>query len=242
MNPVLLMIPGLLNTPRVFDSSRRLLASTLDVRTADVLTQGSLAAMADDAWATVADLPADQPLVIVGFSMGGYVALQMLAAPRRQVQGLAMICTSARADSAESQALRDRAISAMERDFGRYVGGLCGFLVTEAGQADAALMATIRGDMMAVGAPTAIRQHRAVALREDRRPMLATLDLAAHVIAASDDPVTPLAFSQELAATIRGARLTVVGGVGHLLPFERPAELAAALSELIARVASKGIA
>lgn len=240
MNPVLLLIPGLLNTPRVFDKVRALLDPALDVRVADVQTQDSIASMAHDTWARLADVPAHQPLVIGGFSMGGYVALQMLAEPRREVQGLGLICTSARPDTPDGATMRERAIAAMERDFGRYVGNLCGFLLTPAGQADAALMAAVREDMLAVGAPTAIRQHRAVAVREDRRVMLPTLDLAAHVIAAGDDPVTPPDLSHELAAGIPGAQLTVVDGVGHLLPFERPAELAAALSDLIARVARKG--
>jgi len=40
--------------------------------------------MSIDAWAEVSGVPADTPLVLAGFSMGGYVALQMLAdAPRR---------------------------------------------------------------------------------------------------------------------------------------------------------------
>ena len=235
MIPVLLLIPGLLNTPRVFDRTRALLDPALEVRVADVQTHDSIEAMAHNAWATVADVEPDRPLAIAGFSMGGYVALQMLAEPRRAVQGLGLICTSARADTAPAQALRDRAVASMERDFDRYVGSLGGFLVTPAGQTDAALMATIRDDMLAVGATTAIRQHRAVAVRLDRRALLSTLDLAAHVVGAADDPVTPPELSRELAANIPRARLTVVDGVGHLLPFERPAELAAALTELIAR-------
>jgi pimeloyl-ACP methyl ester carboxylesterase len=242
LKPVLLMIPGLLNTPRVFDRTRALLDPTLEVRVVDVRTQDSLAAMAHDAWAMVADVDASRPLVVAGYSMGGYVALQMLAEPRRAVQGLALVCTSARADTPEGQTLRERAIAAMERDFGRYVGSLGGFLVTPAGQTDAGLMATIRDDMLAVGAQTTIRQHRAVAARQDQRAMLPMLELSAQVVAAGDDPVTPPDLSRELAAAIPGARLTLVDGVGHLLPFERPAELAAALTELIARMATRGTA
>jgi pimeloyl-ACP methyl ester carboxylesterase len=242
LNPVLLMIPGLLNTPQVFDRTRALLDPALDVRVVDVRTQDSLAAMARDAWATVADVDASRPLVVAGYSMGGYVALQMLAEPRRALQGLGLVCTSARAETPEGQALRERAIAAMERDFGRYVGSLGGFLVTPAGQADATLMATIRDDMLAVGATTTIRQHRAVAARTDRRALLPTLDVSTQVIAAGDDPVTPPDLSRELAAAIPGAQLTLVEGVGHLLPFERPAELAAALTELIARMATRGTA
>lgn len=236
MKPVLLLIPGLLNSARVFDGVRAGLDPQLDVRVADVQTQSSLDTMALDAWGSLADVPAAQPLVVAGYSMGGYVALQMLSTPRRQVQGLALICTSARADTPEGQTLRERAIGAMERDFGRYVGALLGFLVTPQRQADAALMARIRDDMLAVGAATAIRQHRAVALREDRRALLPQLDLIAHVIAAGADPVTPPALSSELAAAIPGAQLTLVDAVGHLLPFERPAEVAACLSDLVSRV------
>jgi pimeloyl-ACP methyl ester carboxylesterase len=140
LKPVLLLIPGLMNTARVFDGARARLDPALEVRVADVQTQDSIDAMAHNAWAMLADVPAEQPLVIAGFSMGGYVVLQMLATPRRSVQGLAMICTSARADTPESTTLRERAITAMERDFGRYVGSLGSFLVTPAGQADAALM------------------------------------------------------------------------------------------------------
>lgn len=240
MNPVLLLIPGLLNTPAVFDRTRALLAPSLEVRVVNVQTQSSIAAMAADAWAAVADLPAEQPLVMGGFSMGGYVALQMLAQPQRTVQGLALICSSARPDTEEGQVLRERAINAMERDFERYVSKLASFLVTPTEPADPALMAHLRQDMLAVGGAAAIRQHRAVALREDRRPLLATLNLATHVVAAAQDPVLPLAHSQELAAGIGHAQLSVVQGVGHMLPLERPAELAAALSELMARVAAKG--
>jgi pimeloyl-ACP methyl ester carboxylesterase len=240
LKPVLLLIPGLLNSPRVFDGVRALLDPQIDVRVADVQSQSSLHTMAHDAWASLADMPAAQPLVVAGYSMGGYVALQMLSTPRRRVQGLALVCTSARADTPEGGALRERAIAAMERDFGRYVSALLGFLVTPQRQADAALMATIRDDMLAVGAATAIRQHRAVALREDRRSLLPQLDLPAQVIAAGADPVTPPALSEELAAALAHAQLNVVDAVGHLLPFERPAEVAAGLSDLIARVTHQG--
>ncbi len=238
MKPVLLLIPGLLNSARVFDGVCALLDQELDVRVADVQSQSSLDTMAHDAWSSLADVPAAQPLVVAGYSMGGYVALQMLSTPRRRVQGLALICTSARADTPEGQTLRERAIGAMQRDFGRYVGALLGFLVTPQRQADVELMAKIRDDMLSVGAATAIRQHRAVALREDRLALLPQLDLLVDVIAAGADPVTPAALSSELADAIPGAQLTLVDAVGHLLPFERPAAVAAVLSDLVARVAA----
>jgi len=235
MSPVLLLLPGLLNTPRVFDRLRQHFDDAVELRIADLRTQPTIAAMADDAWAMLADLPPERPLVIAGYSMGGYVALQMMHSAPRAVQGLGLVCTSARADTQEGTALRERAIASIERDFDRFVGGLVGFLLSAQGQHDETLRAEVRADMQAVGAATAVRQHRAAALRADQRQHLPGLALPVQVVGATADPVTPLALSEELAQMIPGARLDLIEGAGHLVPFEHPARLAALLRGLTDR-------
>ena len=236
---MLLLIPGLLNTPAVFDRLRAQLEPAVDLRIATVHTQASLAAMSADAWAQLSDVPATRPVVIGGFSMGGYVAWQMLAdgtkAPRA-VQGLALINTSARADTPEGLVNRDKAIAAMASDFGKFVDGLCRFALTPAGHADAALLAEVKAIMHSVGPVAATAQTRALMQRPDRRPGLPTLRLACQVVGGADDAITLPAWSQEMADLIPGARLTLLPGMGHMLPLERPAELAAALHDLLQRV------
>lgn len=243
--PVLLLIPGLLNTPAVFDRLRTHLDPVIDLRIASVHTQASLAAMAADAWALLADVPAQQPVVIAGFSMGGYVAWQMLAdavdgadaagAPR-PVQGLALINTSARADTPEGLLKREKAITAMATDFDKFVDGLCRLALTPAGHADAVLLAEVRALMHRVGPVAATAQTRALLQRPDRRPWLPTLRLACQVVGGADDAITLPAWSQEMADLIPGARLALLPGMGHMLPLERPAELAALLHSLLQRV------
>ena len=240
--PVLLLIPGLLNTPAVFDRLRTHLDPVIDLRIASVHTQASLAAMAADAWALLADVPAQQPVVIAGFSMGGYVAWQMLAdavdgagAPR-PVQGLALINTSARADTPEGLLNREKAITAMATDFDKFVDGLCRLALTPAGHADAVLLAEVQALMHRVGPVAATAQTRALMQRPDRRPWLPTLRLACQVVGGADDAITLPAWSQEMADLIPGARLTLLPGMGHMLPLERPAELAALLHSLLQRV------
>lgn len=242
MKPVLLLIPGLLTTPAVFDRLRAHLDPALDLRIASVHSQASLAAMAADAWALLADVPAQQPVVIAGFSMGGYVAWQMLAdaadgagAPRA-VQGLALINTSARADTPEGLVNREKAITAMASDFEAFIAGLCRFALTPAGHADAALLAEVKAIMQRVGPAAGIAQTRALMQRPDRRSWLPTLQLACQVVGGADDAITLPAWSQEMADLIPGARLSLLPGMGHMLPLERPAELAALLHELLQRV------
>ena len=238
MRPTLLLIPGLLNTPRVFDRLRALWRDEdAALRVADIRQADSLAGMADAAWREVAQVPPDQPLVLAGYSLGGYVALQMLAEPRRPVQGLGLICTSARPDTAEGAVQRERAIAAIERDFARFVGALLKFLLSPQAQTDAELVATVRADMLAAGAAAAVRQHRAAAARPDRRGLLGQLQLPAAVLGAAADPVTPLQASEELAAGIAGATLERIEGAGHLVPFEHPDRLAAMLAGLVSRAA-----
>jgi hypothetical protein len=51
MKPVVLLIPGMLNTPPSGTASRRCCRMRAEIRIADVLTQSSIADMARDAWA-----------------------------------------------------------------------------------------------------------------------------------------------------------------------------------------------
>ena len=239
MTPLLLLIPGLLNTPAVFDRLRAHLDPAVDVRIASVHTQASLGAMAADAWASLADVPAQRPLVIGGFSMGGYVAWQMLAdsaAAPRAVQGLALINTSARADTPEGLARREQAIAAMAADFSRFVDGLCRLALTPAGHADTALLAEVQAIMHRVGPVAASAQIHALMQRPDRRPGLPALQLACLVVGGADDAITLPAWSQEMAELIPNAQLAMLPGMGHMLPLERPAELATLLQGLLQRV------
>lgn len=233
MTPVLLLIPGMLNPPRVFDAALQHAGLKADVRVLDVTGPADIPAMAAAGWAQVADVPDTRPLLLAGYSMGGYVALKMLADAARPVQALGLIASSARADSGEGAALRQRAIATIERDFERYLFSLLGFLLSKESQADADFVARVRADMRAVGAQAAIRQQRAAATRGDHRELLRTLAQPVEVLCGGADTVTPPHLSQEIATLAPRARLQVVEGAGHLLPYEHPAAVAAALQRLL---------
>lgn len=60
----------------------------------------------------------------------------------------------------------------------------------------------------------------------DLRPQLPSIDARTLVVCGTDDNVTPIARSIELAALIPGARMEVLDGIGHQVPFEAPDRLA----------------
>ncbi len=233
MKPVLLLIPGMFNTGQVWQALLPGLQAHAHLRIADVLTQDSIAAMADDAWRLVADLPAGTPRVVCGFSMGGYVALELLAARRAQVHALALVDTSARPETAESLLVREKTISALERNFARTVEGIIGLSLHPESQRRPAVVKQMRSMMFEVGAQAAIRQIRALMARADHRAMLAQLDIPALVVCGREDKVTPPELSQELASLISQARLEWVEQAGHQTPVEQPEVLAQLLLTLV---------
>lgn len=236
--PVLLLIPGMFNTRAIWDPVIAALQATgqaPDIRVADVLTQDSMAAMAADAWALVADLPLATPLVVCGFSMGGYVALELLAAHPGQVHGLAMVDSAATVETADSLVVRQKTIGALERNFERTVEGIIPFSLHPDSLANTALVDSMRAMMHSVGAQAAIRQTRAIMARRDHRPMLAQLRIPALVVCGREDKVTPPAASEELHRLLPHAPLVWIDRAGHQTPLEQAPAVAHHLLALVQR-------
>lgn len=229
MKSVILLIPGMLNTAAIWDRVLPLLQDTADLRIADVVTQSSIADMARDAWALLADVAPGTPVVVCGFSMGGYVAIDMVAQPRRAIAGLVLLDTSGRPESLDGEVARAKTIAAFERNFAKVVEYMLPFSTHPDHHQDAELFAALRAIMTPVGGEAAVRQTRAVASRADHRALLATLTIPTRVLCGQEDKVTPPAMSQELADLIPGAQLEWLKQSGHMTPVEQPREVANAI-------------
>ena len=238
MKPLLLLIPGMFNTAAVWQPVLDALNGAADVRIANVLTQDSIPAMANEAWQLVADRSVYAPLIVCGFSMGGYVAIELLAAHPGAVDAIAFIDSGAGVESAESLVVREKTIAALERNFERTVDGVITFSLHTGSLSDTALSQEMRSMMHSVGAATAIRQTRAIMARRDHRAMLRQLAIPALVVCGRQDRVTPPALSEELARLIPGARLEWIERAGHQAPLEAPDAVARHLQTLISTLAT----
>ncbi len=236
MKPILLLLHGLLNDERVWEPVAARLRQRADILVPNLRRQDSIAQMSRDAWAEVADVPADTPLVLAGFSMGGYVALQMLADAPRRAAALALVDTSCRPEPPENVPVREATMAALQRDIGAEARAILHRGVHADHLSNAPLMALGQRIMRDVGAAAAIRQIQAIIGRADHRAMLAHLDLPTLVLCGRTDEVTPLALSQEAAALIPGAKLVVLEKAGHWTPLEQPDAVADELGVLLERV------
>ncbi len=84
-----------------------------------------------------------------------------------------------------------------------------------------------RADFVAT-APRVRREFLYAASTMDLREGIATITVPTTVLVGTLDTLTPLPLGRSLAATIPGARLEVLAGLGHMLPYEAPDVVTAA--------------
>jgi len=232
MKPVLLLIPGMFNTAAIWEALVPLLEPMMDVRIADVRTQDSIEQMATDAWAQVLDVAPGTIILVCGFSMGGYVAMELLARHGERIQGVMLLGTGAQPETPETTVLLERSIAALQRNFERTVEKIIPLSLHPASLAVESRVEGMRRMMHAVGAETAIRQTRAIMSRADYRETLARLKKTVLVVCGQQDQVTPPALSRHLASLIPGAQMHWLEDTGHQSPIEQAPRLAQLLREL----------
>lgn len=223
--PTLILLPGLLNTRRLFQHQIENLADVADVVVPELFRHDSLAAMAE---AVVQTAP--PRFALGGFSMGGYVCFEVLRRAADRIERLALIDTQATPDAPEATARRLGFIE--QTKVGKFHGvqpSLLPQIVHRDRLADPAIVGPILEMAQEVGADGFVREQTAIIARPDSRPLLIDIKVPTVVIVGRQDQATPLQRSQEMAADIAHSQLVMIEDCGHMSPLERPAEVTAAL-------------
>jgi len=221
------LIPGLLASARLYAGQIPPLWRVGPVTIADHTRDDSMSAIARRILAT-----APPRFALIGLSMGGYIAFEILRQAPERIARLALLDTSARADAAEQTAMRRAQMTlASQGRLTEVVAQQFPRLVHRARRSDAALREVF--DLMAgeVGAAAFIRQQTAILGRSDSRPMLGSIRCPTLVLVGDGDELTPPELAAEIAAGIDGARLVTVPQCGHLSTLEQPQEVTRALLE-----------
>jgi pimeloyl-ACP methyl ester carboxylesterase len=222
--PVLL-IPGLADSPRLYQAQLPRLYRVGPVMVADHTRDETIAGIATR---VLAHAPAR--FALVGLSMGGYTALEIMRRAPERVVRLALLNTSARPDTPESTERRLSAIAAAERgEFRALTMSLWPNMVHPIHAGDLALKRVYVDMHLAVGAEAFVRQQRAIIGRIDSRPSLAKIRCPTLVIVGDEDKLTPRELAEELANGIPGAQLRVLSTCGHLSALEQPEAVGDAL-------------
>ena len=174
--------------------------------------------------------------VIGGCSMGGYAALALYQKAPQLFDGLVLANTRAGADSPESRANRRNMLALVDREGPSGVARemmpkLLGKTTHET-KPDAE--ATVRR-LIKQQSPVAVRGaiHRMMH-RPDSTALLAQVSVPTLVITGAEDEMIPVEESRRMASAIRGAKLVIIPGAGHLANLEQPEAFNDALTGFLA--------
>jgi pimeloyl-ACP methyl ester carboxylesterase len=224
-----ILVPPLLCSSRVYEPILDTVWSHGSVTIADTLHDNTIAGMAARLLRNAPDR-----FALLGTSMGGYVALEVMRQAPERVTGLALVSTSAEADSDEQLAARTRQSQFVEQGhFDELVDAAFPGVVAEQNESDPDLLRAWRSMATTVGPRRFLRQQSAVMARADSRDLLARIACPTFVVHGAEDRLIPVEAGQRIAAAIPSATFCLVAKAGHFLFFERPDEAAAVVDEFL---------
>jgi pimeloyl-ACP methyl ester carboxylesterase len=231
----LIFVPGLLCDGAVWQQQAAALGEGRRVHVAAHELANDLNVMAQRILAA-----GPERFALVGHSMGGRVALEVLARAPERVTRVALLDTGFQALPQGEAGERERAGRYRLLDIARREGMLAMGKEWTRGMvhpdrlADAPLMDAIH--QMIARAPVAQfeAQIHALLTRADRTALLAEIRVPTLVLCGREDSWSPLQQHEEMAQRIRGSQLVVVPHCGHMSTMEQPAAITQALAQWLA--------
>ena len=171
--------------------------------------------------------------VVVGLSMGGYVALSFALRHPSRLSGLLLADTRASGDTDEAKAGRAANI-ARARDGGSVAvfDAMTKAWTPSSDPAHVAEMRAIAAEQSSDGVVHALEMMRD---RPDVTSRLPEIRVPTSVVVGSADELTPPALAEIMARAIPASTLHVLDGAGHFSNVERAAEFDRVLLDLVAR-------
>lgn len=228
----LLLLPGLLCDDRLWRDVLPSLEGVAVPRIADLTQDDSLPAMARCALELV---EGEARFAVAGLSMGGYVALEIWRQAGARVSHLALLDTSARADTPEQTQRRLDLIALSGR--GAFKGVTPRLLpaLLHPSRLETPLAKEVMEMAERVGMEGFVRQQRAIMARPDARAEIGRITVPTLIACGAEDALTPPALHDEMAALIPGAQRVNFAGCGHLPTMEAPEQVGPALSSWLSQ-------
>jgi pimeloyl-ACP methyl ester carboxylesterase len=189
---------------------------------------------ADDVVAVLDTLGIERA-VVVGLSMGGYVAFAMWRRHKHRIRALVLADTRAVADSVEVVEKRRGLIAAAESQGSTAVANaqIAGLMGRSTRDKRPDIYDAMHRMMAQAPAQGVIGALEALIARPDSTSTLATIDVPTLIIVGDEDVITPVKEARRLQEGIPRSRLEILKGAGHLSNVERPASFNTVMTEFL---------
>ena len=166
---------------------------------------------------------APEQFALIGLSMGGYAAFEIMRQAPQRVSQLVLMDTNHQTDNPEKRLNRERQIAiAQSGKYESLLEPMWQGLVAPQRIDDASLKKRVTGMMRQTGADIFIRQQKAILTRLDSTPLLTDIRIPTLVIVGAQDQLTSPELAAKMADAIPDSRLEIVPDCGHLSVMEQP--------------------
>jgi pimeloyl-ACP methyl ester carboxylesterase len=227
----LVLLPGMMCDARLFDPQIRGLSDVTEIWVGDITRHDAMAALAA---AVLADAPFER-FALAGLSMGGIVAMNMLARAPERIAGLALLDTNHLAETPERQALRQPQIArAREHLATVLVDEMKPHYFGPAQTGNRSLLDLVLRMGLELGAEVFERQSLALKERPDASGALSRYRSPVLLLCGEHDRLCPPERHRDMARLVPQAKLVIVPDSGHLSTLEAPDAVTAALRDWLA--------
>jgi pimeloyl-ACP methyl ester carboxylesterase len=175
--------------------------------------------------------------VVLGVSLGGYVAMAMVARFPERVHGLVLANTRAEADSLEASQQRQKTVEGLQAEGPAYlrdrVAGLFGATARRTRPELVAQMQTLAERNSSEGL---IQLTFGLAQRLNRQELLPLIQAPTLILAGEEDTLTPPEEMRALAKHIPKVEFRLLLTAGHLAACEQPEAFNAVVRQFLARI------
>ncbi len=164
-----------------------------------------------------------QEAVVLGVSLGVYVALALYALAPGRVRGLILSDSRSEADTAETAEKRRQNSAALLSKGTEVLLSRVADLLGSTTHTERPALVKIMQARVANASPHGLAQLTlGMAERPDRETLLPEIKVPTLVLCGEEDTVSPPAGMKQLAEKIPGANFQLVSQAGHLAPLEQP--------------------
>ena len=227
----LVFLPGILADEALFSHQIENLADIAHCTVADLTGADNVEALATE---VLEQAPAT--FAMVGFALGGMVALEIMRRAPDRVLALALISTSAYPSTSAEAANCLYLMTKAEDNFQIVLDQMMPTLLHPSRMEYHSNVTTVYSMGHRTGKDAFIRQQCATMNRIDGRPFLLGIACPTLVLCGNDDVLVPLELQAELAAGIPGADLKILADAAHFLTIGKPDEVSTLLRSWLARV------